>query len=343
MVFIYYPAARDTGDLLEPEAQEDDTTRMADAPDTTVSILIATYRRARALAATLDSIAGGRFPLERLQVVVADNADDNATAQVCGEDRGGLRVSRVVETATGKNAALNTALAHATGDLFFFSDDDVEFDRDAIRELVEAVVRWPQHRVFGGRVLARWPAGCPDHLAASRYLGVCFTVLDPDLPEGPHEGFRPFGPSMVVRRDVFDAGMRFDAAIGPRPGSYVMGSETDLMRRLEQQGERAVFVPAARIVHEVRAEQLSLTWAFRRVTRYGRSLAYQGAPDPGPSLFGAPRWLWGDSLRKAASAVWLGLTDTRTEAFDRALDLAANIGAIAQHRSSGNRRPNRAA
>jgi GT2 family glycosyltransferase len=298
-----------------------------------LSIIIATYQRAASLDGVLASIAASSYPLERVQVVVADNAGDAATRRRCEAYADALELVYVVETTPGKNAALNTALSYATGDLFLFTDDDVEAPPEWLAETDDAVARWPHHAVFGGRVLPLWPSACPAHLHDSRYLGMCFSVLDLAAEEGPSFRFTPFGPNVAIRRGVFDAGVRFDPRIGPRHSSYIMGSETELLRRLKRAGHAPVYMPRSIVRHKIRPEQLTDRWLLGRAFRHGRLMQVLSQERDGARRRPAVRHL-PNLLRLATGVLTASALQGRTARFNRAMELAMACGAAYQAHQS---------
>lgn len=300
-----------------------------------IDILIATAQRPEMLAETLASIRDTDGPAGGRRVIVVDNADDDRTQRVCGEVDGELPVRCVVETSAGKSSALNRGLELVEAPLVAFTDDDVIVGDNWIDALVSGAERWPDHQVFGGRVLPRWPGAPPPWVAGTKYRGIAFSLLDPELERGPQAGFRPFGPNFAVRSHVFDAGVRFDPDLGPSSGDYIMGNETDLVDRVVAGGPAAVFVPQSRVRHVIREEQLSLTWLVQRARRYGRSMVVwdrrreddlDGAGGNGPE--GRLRWLVTGILQHGLKAVGKAIRGRRTEALDAALDAAVELGRL---------------
>ena len=301
-----------------------------------VSVLIATCRRAELLELALGSLARSTLPPDRFEVIVADNADDPATREACARAGAALPVRYAAAPGGGKNAALNQALPLARGELLVFSDDDIDAAPDWLAETRAGAERWPDHVLFGGRVLPAWPGPFPAHLRESRYLGVCFSVLDKDLVEGPHPAFNPFGPNMAVRRVIFDRGVRFNEQVGPRQGLYIMGSETDLIRRLKAMGHEAVYLPRSVVRHRIRPEQLSPRWLLSRGFRYGRKLAYEQEhrTRPAKAWAGVPRWLYRTLAQQGLRAGAALLRPNPGRRLDEALDLSVSLGMFYQYRHS---------
>ncbi|MDH3297595.1 MAG: glycosyltransferase [Gemmatimonadota bacterium] len=291
------------------------------------SLLIATANRPDLLAAVLRGLARCRLPEGKFEVIVADNGDDPRTETVCREVADGLPVRYLGVAERGKSIALNQAVEVAEGDLLVFTDDDVEFDPDWLVELWRAALDYPDHVLFGGRVLPLWPDGIPARLEGSMYLGALYTQLDRGDEPGPSVGLRPFGPNMAVRRAVFDQGLRFDPTLGPGTTSgTTMGDETEIARELEARGEVAVYVPRSRVYHRVNRRQLSLRWQLPRAVRYGRLLSHIEGPRAGAGLLGRPFWLYRDIATGLMAAAGNAVLGRSRIAFDRLLGVAVSIG-----------------
>ena len=292
-----------------------------------ISILIATADRPDQLADTLRGLAECRLPDVEIELIVADNGVDRGTEQVCREADALLRVRYLAVPERGKTIALNQAVEVATGEMFVFTDDDVEFDPAWLVELWRAVGDEPAHVLFGGRVIPVWPDGCPRRLDGSAFIAPLYTLVDRGDEPGPLAGFRPFGPNMAIRRSVFDRGLRFDPGLGPgSAGGVTMGDETEIARQLEALGETAVYVPTSKVFHRVRPDQLSLCWQLARGVRYGRLLTHLNGRPAGPRVLGIPRWLYRDAVVGLASAAGFAVLGKRQLAFDRLMELAVSVG-----------------
>jgi GT2 family glycosyltransferase len=95
-----------------------------------VSFVVPTFRRPDALAPTLDALAKLDYPADRYEVIVVDNADDEATAWVV---RSRPRVRYEVERKPGAAAARNRGARMAEGRLLIFCDDDILVEPDHVR------------------------------------------------------------------------------------------------------------------------------------------------------------------------------------------------------------------
>lgn len=118
-----------------------------------VTITLPAYNEGKRLAATVQSLAELNYPRELLQVIIVDDGSrDNTFAEAVrlqkkhrGLDILPLRHARN----KGKAAAMNTALAQATGDYFACLDAETRAHPDALKYLIEHVGRARVGAVIG--------------------------------------------------------------------------------------------------------------------------------------------------------------------------------------------------
>ncbi len=116
----------------EPESPPDD------APLPSVSVIVAAYAEAAVIADRVANLRALHYPQDRLEVIVASDGSPDDTA-VRAREAGAdivLELPRV-----GKVRAQDAGVDRARGDLVAFSDANVKWAPDALRELVEAVRR----------------------------------------------------------------------------------------------------------------------------------------------------------------------------------------------------------
>ena len=66
---------------------------------------------------------------------------------------------------------------------------------------------------------------------------------------------------MVVRRYVFDDDWRFEGSVGPsKKANYIMGSETEFVLHLFEDGHLPVYLSNALVYHQNRPDQMSSKW-----------------------------------------------------------------------------------
>jgi glycosyltransferase involved in cell wall biosynthesis len=189
--------------------------------------------------------------------------------------------------------AINAGLRHAKGDLILFTDDDILPVPDWLVDYAAAAVSQPDFDLFGGPVRLEWPCEPPAWAVYDLAIKVaCFSQLDPPLRTGPCAG-PLFGGNFAVRASAAAGQGGFDSSLGPRPGSYLVGDETEFVARLRAAGHRAWWIEDAAVEHIVRPEQVDRKWMLERAFSFGRGeyareVRFAGSPK---LVAGVPRWL----------------------------------------------------
>src|SRR5205085_6720394 len=98
-----------------------------------VSLIVAAYREGDVIAAKVADARALDYPRERLEVIVACDGADDATARGARDAGADLVLELPRE---GKTAAQDAAVRRARGEVLAFSDANARWDRGALRELV---------------------------------------------------------------------------------------------------------------------------------------------------------------------------------------------------------------
>ncbi|MCL4466808.1 MAG: glycosyltransferase [Chloroflexi bacterium] len=116
----------------------------------TVSVIIPAHNEEAFVAGALNSVLHQRFPLERLECLVVDNASDDRTAEAArsfAAQHPDLNLAVVSEPSLGVSRAKNRGAAAARGDILLFLDADSQLTDSVVADVVEQYV-------------AGVPAGC---------------------------------------------------------------------------------------------------------------------------------------------------------------------------------------
>ena len=299
------------------------------------SVVIATYRRARDLRDTLQSLSGldADGPWE---AIVVDNNSPDDTRQVVESMATGYPVDLryVFEREQGRSPALNAGIRVARGRIIVTTDDDVRVERDWLNQAAAALTR---HRCgyVGGRVLPIWganpPAWIPNH--ASQQWGVIALL---DYGDEPIEfGARvPLGVNMAFSREAFDRAGLFDPHTGRRAGTLLGQEVREWCIRARNAGVRGFYAPSMAVRHIIPADRLTKRY-FRRWFYWrgvSRAMLYERAgldmekPEQGvrdmtgiPQIAGTPRYLYRKALRHARQWVRDALRRRKVETFEHEL------------------------
>jgi glycosyltransferase involved in cell wall biosynthesis len=126
----------------------------------TLSVVIATYRRAESLQRTLRTICSQAVRPTEVIVVDQSPTDERAAVFKATADAGqlGLNVRLITSEIPSSTLSRNLGLASATGDWVVFSDDDVDWPENVVADLMAKVSASPDLAMIGARDM-RAPSG----------------------------------------------------------------------------------------------------------------------------------------------------------------------------------------
>jgi L-malate glycosyltransferase len=283
-----------------------------------LTVLMATYNGAPTLPTVLDAYCRLQPPADGWKLVIVDNASTDTTREVVRGYSQKLPLTYLFETQKGKNAALNTGLNHVEGDLIVFTDDDAVPREDWLIELRAATDANPSFSIFAGVILPRWEKPPEPWILNWVPLGVTYALTDPAWPEGPITPRCVFEPNSAYRAKIFEAGFRFDPAMGPAGSNYPMGSGSEFHVRLMNAGFTAWHCKKAVVEHMVRSWQMEKPWVLKRAFRYGRGQYRQELSKEltSPRLFfGVPLFILREVGTKAFRVAKRRLTGNERELF----------------------------
>ncbi|HEV7524499.1 MAG TPA: glycosyltransferase [Acidimicrobiia bacterium] len=230
-----------SADLLE----RDDETEPASAVPPVVAVVV-TNDAGPWFEEGLAALGAQDYP--SLSVLVVDNGSGADPTERIASALPGAFVRRCSGTGGhGFAAAANEALASIEGAVFLlFCHDDVVFDPDAVRLLVEEAYR-SNAGIVGPKLVAR---DNPDVLVevgmSIDHYGVPFSGIEPgEVDQEQHDGVRDVfyvsHATMLVRADLFHELAGFD------PATFPGADDIDLCWRARLAGARVIVAPAARV------------------------------------------------------------------------------------------------
>ena len=256
---------------------------MRDSPPRTInerlelSVLIATYKRAEILRETLEAMTGVDREGVSIEIVVIDNNSTDNTREVVESFADRLSVRYLFEPRPGKSCALNLALDNVPlGRIVVFTDDDVTPCGNWLTAIKATCERWPNHSVFGGKIMVGWPElTVPGWARAVSRRGWVYSAHGRGDQEHLYDsGGCPYGPNFWVRAEVLAHGRRFNEAVGPRGANCIMGEDTQFLGQLAEDGYEIVYSPDAVVSHRIRPEQLTVAFIRQRARLKGIGSAH---------------------------------------------------------------------
>jgi glycosyltransferase involved in cell wall biosynthesis len=284
-----------------------------------LSVIVATFNRARDLDATIESLSRLTTPRTWELLIVDNNSTDDTRAVVeSWAPRFPVPLRYVFETRQGRSPALNAGVAAARGEILVTTDDDVRVGTDWLDRVVDGLGRLHCEYV-GGRVLPIWPGPRPAWLPnrGGKHWAVIALL---DYGDHPIElGVRvPLGVNMAFRRTAFEKAGPFDPDTGRKAGTLLGQEVREWCIRAHAAGVRGFYVPEISVRHVIPASRLTKRYYRRwfywrgvsRALLYERAGLDMEAPERTTidfsrvaHVFGVPRYLYRKAL--AATRDWI--------------------------------------
>ena len=243
----------------------------------TLSVVIATFNRARRLDECLRSLHVQAWQAGD-EIVVIDNGSTDDTRAVIEQHHdlaarrpGGVAdqlvpIHYVRETTPGKSAALQTGLSQARGEIVLLTDDDVRVGAGWVATMRDAM-RDPSIVLAGGPVRPRWQSRPPRwlHVGNGPYNRLAAPIALLDYGPQPQDlGSRTLlGANMAIRRDALERLGGFALHLGKLRNTLLSGEDADLCGRVRANGWRGVYLPNAEVEHWVPATRMRLAYYLR--------------------------------------------------------------------------------
>jgi glycosyltransferase involved in cell wall biosynthesis len=262
-----------------------------------ITVIIATRDRARLLESTLTAVCEQVSPGCPFEILVVDNGsvDDTAEVAAAAARRSSVPITYLIERKPGKSHALNTAIAHAHGDLLVFTDDDVLPSATWLSAYAQAFAQTGADYA-AGRILPLWEAPPPRWLTPALHgvLAIADGGSTRHALTGIHDQVMPIGANMAVRREVLHRLGGWNPDLGKLKNTLRTGEDHEFALRLTAGGFTGVYEPEASVLHRVPADRLRFAYFFRWCYGNGRMEAglEQRHPSTAHYICRVPRYLW---------------------------------------------------
>ena len=229
------------------------------------SIIIPTGFRYEYLRRELGDLMRQEFPSDRFEIVVVDDTPEGTNRPLVEAAASGSPVALRWVTRRGiqgPNAARNSGIEVATGDMLAFVDDDCRFPPSWLATLDRGVAAAPQAECYGGPIRIR---------LEGRHPRCCGRDAFPitNLDHGPDDRFVDvvFSANMAVPRSAFER-------IGPfKEDQAIYGDETEWIMRLRRRGGLVRYVAGAGVFHTRLSQDISRKGMLQVARLRGRNLA----------------------------------------------------------------------
>jgi len=122
-----------------------------------ISVIIATFNRAKMLEEVLLSLTQQTRPPE--EVIIVDNNSSDNTKEIVANFIDKLNIKYVLEKRRGIPVARNTGVKNSSGDIIVFTDDDCIAEKEWLHYLELPFLRDPSIGMVGGEILPQRTKG----------------------------------------------------------------------------------------------------------------------------------------------------------------------------------------
>ncbi len=212
-----------------------------------VSIIISTYNEAKVIGRKIANISELNYPLEKLEVIVYDDASTDGTAEIAEKTLQEKKLTgKVIHTQsrTGLNRSLNAALTHAKHNFVCITDSDVLLEKNALRNSVNVLKQFENVGGVTGRIKPVFEGKGVAQRSETAYRGFYhqFMLAESSL----HSAFPGNGPLIVYNKSKVPS---------PIPNDYG-STDGNIAINVIRHGFRFIYVPDA-VVFEPSPETLS--------------------------------------------------------------------------------------
>jgi glucosyl-dolichyl phosphate glucuronosyltransferase len=297
-----------------------------------VSVVLCTWNRATLLEAALEALTRQDAAPAHEIVVVDNNSTDDTRRIVERFAATHEQLRYVFEPAAGLSHARNTGIAHTSGPIVAFTDDDVRVPADWLRNVVATGEQYQDAAYFGGPVRPIWTQPPPVWLIEDAWSGLGVQSYGDRVCR--MDARRPqclIGANLVIRRRTLDAIGGFDPAVQRVQEGIGSTEDDEYQRRIWMTGAYGIYEPRLSVDALVTADRLTRSYHRRWHFGHGRHIARMRLPDMERSrrhVLGVPIHLLRQTYLDAAWTLGAWLRGDAIAAFRHELHLWFKAGFI---------------
>lgn len=221
------------------------------APDnSTVSVVLVNFRGADDTIEAVQHLIGGRWPRERLDVIVVENGSgDDSLHRLRAEFEGNDSVTIIEsESNVGFTGGSNLGARHARGSIIAFLNNDARPEADWIPAALAEFSVSPHVAAVASKVLDFDGAAIDFVGSGLTWFGMGYkehvTEIDTGAYDEPRDILFGTGSALFVRREQFEELGGFDEDL------FMFYDDVDLGWRLNLRGHRVRFAPGSVVRHK---------------------------------------------------------------------------------------------
>lgn len=294
-----------------------------------LSIIFATYHSEEILEKSLKAYCEIKTK-HQWELIIVDNAHREETQQIINLYLNKLPIKFIEKSLPGKNNALNKALSIAKSELIWFTDNDILPNKSLIDTYIKAAKEYEKIDIFGGNIMP--DRSLPSWVDTSaQKIKAAYGILNLGLDNKEIPAENLWGGNMLIRRALFQGGVRFGTKVCSTGNNHIMGNETELLKRLERAGHQTMYIANNSVRHQIRDEQISFLWLVNRAFNAGAGAAYSHKKSDVKMIFGVPRYLFKVFFVDISKVVMQSFTFNKSKICIAFMNASMTIGRMKQY------------
>jgi glycosyltransferase involved in cell wall biosynthesis len=250
-----------------------------------ISIIIPAYNRAKLIKKTIDSLINQSLLKDNYEIIVADNNSSDNIKEVVEKiirDNVELKIRYVLEPRQGVHFARNTGAKAAENEILYFTDDDMEADKNLLEELLKLFNMNEKLGTATGLVLPKFEIEPP--LWIKKYCQNAILSITEKKEKNlifSQKDVGVFSCHQAIKKDVLFKAGGFDPE--NVKGSWVGSGETSLNHYIENLGYEFGYTSKSIIYHLIPKERLTQKYINKRLANQGSADSYSSFKEKMPS------------------------------------------------------------
>ncbi|HLO81803.1 MAG TPA: glycosyltransferase family 2 protein [Chitinophagaceae bacterium] len=239
-----------------------------------ISVIIPTYNRANYIGHTIDSFLNQKTD-HPFEILVADNNSSDNTEEIVRQKQFSSHRVPVIylkEPKQGVHFARNTAAKKSTGELLYFTDDDMIADENLLTEIARIFEKDNTVGAATGKVLPRWEKQPPEWIL--KYCNNGWLSLadygDTDFVAENDPGI--WSCHQAIKRNVFLKAGGFNPE--NTGGIWIGDGETGLNIKIHNLGYKFAYQPKAVTYHIIPKHRTTQDYLNKRLKNQGNCDSY---------------------------------------------------------------------
>lgn len=241
-----------------------------------VSIIIPTYNRAKSIKRTIESFINQSLAQENYEIIVVDNnSTDNTQERIekIINSNNLPKIRYILEKRQGVHYARNRGAKEAENETLYFTDDDMEADRNLLEELLKVFNLNSRVGNATGVVLPKFEIEPPKWILKHCYNSIL--SLNPKKEKDlvfSSQDIGVFSCHQAIKKQVlFEAG-----GFNPEnvKGEWVGDGETGLNKNVKKLGYQFAFTSKSVVYHLISEQRLNQKYINKRLANQGNAESY---------------------------------------------------------------------